>query len=121
MGKRQTHSRHHKREVSPFPAGDHKAHTNRRTQRHSKHKTEQKHKRSTKKVSPKWILFWSVLRWWLCLQIHCLLLLLFFMGVLCFVFVMQYFVYFLVLRSSRCRRERADCFTLFVILLSCGL
>ena len=35
-------------EVSPFPAGDHKAHINRRAQRHSKHKTE-KHKRSTKK------------------------------------------------------------------------
>ena len=35
-------------EVSPFPAGDHKAHLNRRAQRHSKHKTEQKHKRSTK-------------------------------------------------------------------------
>ena len=34
-------------EVSPFPAGDHKAHINSRTQRHSKHKTEQKHKRST--------------------------------------------------------------------------
>ena len=34
-------------EVSPFQAGDHKAHINRRTQRHSKHKTEQKHKRST--------------------------------------------------------------------------
>ena len=29
-------------EVSPFPAGDHKAHINRRPQRHSKHKTEQK-------------------------------------------------------------------------------
>ena len=27
-------------EVSPFPAGDHKAHINRCTQRHSKHKTE---------------------------------------------------------------------------------
>ena len=27
-------------EVSPFPAFDHKAHTNRRVQRHSKHKTE---------------------------------------------------------------------------------
>ena len=39
-------------EVSPFPAGDHKAHLNRRTQRHSKHKTEQKHKRSTKEVPP---------------------------------------------------------------------
>ena len=32
-------------EVSPFPAGDHKAQINRRAQRHSKHKTEQKHKR----------------------------------------------------------------------------
>ena len=29
-------------EVSPFPAGDHKAHINRRTKRHSKHKTENK-------------------------------------------------------------------------------
>ena len=27
-------------EVSPFPAGDHKAQINRRTQRHNKHKTE---------------------------------------------------------------------------------
>ena len=27
-------------EVSPFQAGDHKAHINRRPQRHSKHKTE---------------------------------------------------------------------------------
>ena len=39
-------------EVSPFPAGDHKAHINRRAQSHSKHKTEQKHKRSTKEVPP---------------------------------------------------------------------
>ena len=39
-------------EVSPFPAGDHKANINRRTQRHSKHNTEQKHKRSTKEVPP---------------------------------------------------------------------
>ena len=39
-------------EVSPFPAGDHKAHINRRAQRHSKHKTGQKHKRSTKEVPP---------------------------------------------------------------------
>ena len=38
-------------EVSPFPAGDHKAHINRRAQRHSKHKTK-KHKRSTKEVPP---------------------------------------------------------------------
>ena len=35
-------------EVSPFPAGDHKAHLNRHVQRHSKHKTE-KLKRSAKK------------------------------------------------------------------------
>ena len=39
-------------EVSSFSAGDHKAHINRRAQRHSKHKTEQKHKRSTKEVPP---------------------------------------------------------------------
>ena len=39
-------------EASPFPAGDHKAHINRRAQRHSKHKTEQKHKRSTKEALP---------------------------------------------------------------------
>ena len=38
-------------EVSPFPAGDHKAHINRHIQMHSKHKTEKTHtcKRSTKK------------------------------------------------------------------------
>ena len=39
-------------EVSPFPAGDHKAHINRRAQRHSKRKTGKKHKRSTKEVPP---------------------------------------------------------------------
>ena len=39
-------------EVNSYPAGDHKAHINRRAQRHSKHKTEQKHKRSTKEVPP---------------------------------------------------------------------
>ena len=39
-------------EASPFPAGDHKAHINRRAQRHSKHRTEQKHKRSIKEVPP---------------------------------------------------------------------
>ena len=38
-------------EVSPIPAGDHKEHINRRTQRHCKHKTE-KHKRSIKEVLP---------------------------------------------------------------------
>ena len=43
--------RHHKQsqEVSPFPAGDRKAHINRCTQRHSKHKTEQKTKDPQKK------------------------------------------------------------------------
>ena len=40
------------KEVSPFPAGDHKAHINRRAQRHSKHKTEKKHKISIKEVPP---------------------------------------------------------------------
>ena len=38
-------------EGSPFPAGDHTAHINRRAQKQSKHKTE-KHKRSTKEVPP---------------------------------------------------------------------
>ena len=38
-------------EVNPFPAGDHKAHINRRIIMHSKHKTE-KHVRSTKEVPP---------------------------------------------------------------------
>ena len=38
-------------EINPFPAGDHKGHINRRTQRHSKNKTE-KHKRSTTEVPP---------------------------------------------------------------------
>ena len=44
---------HHKREPrgQSFPAGDHKAQTNRRAKRHNKHKTE-KHKRSTKGVPP---------------------------------------------------------------------
>ena len=39
------------KEASPFPAFDHKAHINRRPQRHSKHKTE-KRKRWTKEVPP---------------------------------------------------------------------
>ena len=46
-------------EVSPFPAGDHKAHINRRAQRHRKHKTEKKpHKGSTKEVPPWKGQFW---------------------------------------------------------------
>ena len=36
-------------EVSPFPAGDHKAHINRCVQRHSKHKTEKNRKKPQKK------------------------------------------------------------------------
>ena len=39
----QLDSTNESQEVSPFPAGDHKAHINRRAQRHSKHKTEHKH------------------------------------------------------------------------------
>ena len=46
----QLYTTNESQEVSPFPAGDHKAHI--RAQRHSKHKTEQKHKRSTKEVPP---------------------------------------------------------------------
>ena len=54
MGRKETNQTKTSKsqEVSPFPAGDHKAHINRRAQRHSKHKTEQKHKRSTKEVPP---------------------------------------------------------------------
>ena len=40
------------KEVSPFQAGDHKAHINRHAQVHSEHKTET-HERSTKEVPPK--------------------------------------------------------------------
>ena len=36
-------------EVSPFPAGDHKAHIKRQAQRHSKHKTEKNIKDPQKK------------------------------------------------------------------------
>ena len=36
-------------EVSSFPTGDHKAHINRRVQRHSKHNREQKHKKIHKR------------------------------------------------------------------------
>ena len=48
----QSDTTNESQEVNPFPAGDHKAHINRRAHRHSKHKTEQKHKRSTKEVPP---------------------------------------------------------------------
>ena len=46
----QLYTTNESREVSPFPAGDHKAQINRRAQRHNKHKTEKTekiHKRST--------------------------------------------------------------------------
>ena len=36
-------------EISPFPAGDHKAHIKKRVQRHSKHKTEKTIKDPQKK------------------------------------------------------------------------
>ena len=36
-------------EDSPFPTGDHKAHINRRAQRHSKHKTEKKNTKDPQK------------------------------------------------------------------------
>ena len=39
-------------EVSPFTAGDLKAHINRRVKRHSKHKTEQNIKDPQKEVLP---------------------------------------------------------------------
>ena len=38
----QLYTTNESQEGSPFPAGDHKAHINRRPQRHSKHKTEKK-------------------------------------------------------------------------------
>ena len=38
-------------EVSPFPAGDHTAHINRRAQRH-RNLRQKKHKRSTKEIPP---------------------------------------------------------------------
>ena len=47
----QSDTTNESQEVSPFPAGDHKAHINRHAQRHSRQKTE-KHKRSTKEVPP---------------------------------------------------------------------
>ena len=45
----QLYTTNESQEVSPFPAGDHKAHINRRAQRHSKHKTEKKHKKIHKR------------------------------------------------------------------------
>ena len=49
----QLNTTNESQKVSPFTAGDHKAHINRRPQRHSKHKKENPHKRFTKKV-PHW-------------------------------------------------------------------
>ena len=40
MTNSQLYTTNESQEVSPFPAGDHKAHINRRALRHSKHKTE---------------------------------------------------------------------------------
>ena len=47
--KSQLDTSNESQEVSPFPAGDHKAQINRRAQRHSKHKTEQNIKDPQKK------------------------------------------------------------------------
>ena len=47
----QKDTKNESQEVSPFPAGDHKALINRHVQSHSRHKTE-KNKRSTKEVPP---------------------------------------------------------------------
>ena len=43
MGKSQLDTTNESQEVSPFQAGDHKAHIDRRTQRLCKHKTEDPH------------------------------------------------------------------------------
>ena len=42
-------------EVSPFPAGDHKAHMNRSAQRHIKHKTEKNIKDPQKNTALDWL------------------------------------------------------------------
>ena len=50
-------------EVSPFPAGDHKAHINRRAQMHNKHKTKKPIKDPQKKYHPGMvskIFYWRV-------------------------------------------------------------
>ena len=54
MGKWQTHRRHHKREPrgQPFPSRWPRSTYKQTRTKHSKHKTEQKHKRSTKEVPP---------------------------------------------------------------------
>ena len=53
MGKWQTHRRHHKREPrgQPFPSRWPQSTYKQTCTKHSKHKTEQKHKRSTKEVT----------------------------------------------------------------------
>ena len=45
----QLHTTNESQEVSPFPAGDQKAHINRPAQRHNKHKAEKKHNDPQKK------------------------------------------------------------------------
>ena len=60
------------KEVSPFPADDHKAHINRRAQRLSKHNTKKHIKDPQKKTHrcfhPQWPRLLSVLRWWSCFK-----------------------------------------------------
>ena len=54
MGKWQTHRRHHKQKPigQPFPSRWPQSTYKQTHTKHSKHKTEQKHKRSTKEVPP---------------------------------------------------------------------
>ena len=67
VAKSQLDTTNESQEVSPFPAGDHKAHKSRRTQRHSKRKTEKNIKDPQKKyclgmVSK--IFYWSLNRFY---------------------------------------------------------
>ena len=58
--KSQLDTTNESQKVSPFPAGDLKAHINRRKQRHSKHTTQQNYRISTKEVPP-WNGLWNIL------------------------------------------------------------
>ena len=50
----QLYTTNESQEVSPFPAGDHKAQINRRAQRHNKHKTEKNIKDPQKRYRLEW-------------------------------------------------------------------
>ena len=51
----QSDTTNESQEVSPFPAGDHKAHIDRRAQKHSKYKTEKTYKIHKSHVLSKWV------------------------------------------------------------------